>query len=167
MYPDQDTGAAARANAGPRRRTTSRHFKPSHRKPRTTPPAERAVEKASNAREARDDEPQVLREESETEFARPAPRPALQEEEPSPEPQERRVGGSPISKALDHVQHIIDELRGALDEMELVQELLEEAERQQIDDDREIKSLQRALDRLHRSKDGFRSQSAQREADRR
>jgi hypothetical protein len=68
---------------------------------------------------------------------------------------------------LDHVQHIIDELRGALDEMELVQELLEEAERQQIDDDREIKSLQRALDRLHRSKDGFRSQSAQREADRR
>ena len=55
-----------------------------------------------------------------------------------------------ITDAIDQVTGIIDELKHVLDEMEEVLETLELAERQKIDDEREIDSLQRALRQLHR-----------------
>jgi chaperonin cofactor prefoldin len=62
--------------------------------------------------------------------------------------------GSAISQAIDQVTRVIDELKHALDEMEEVLETLEFAERQKIDDEREIESLQRALRQLHRPAHG-------------
>jgi hypothetical protein len=59
-----------------------------------------------------------------------------------------------ISTAIEQVSQIIEELKHALDEMEEVLETLEAAERQKIDDEREIESLQRALRQLHRSGHG-------------
>jgi len=59
-----------------------------------------------------------------------------------------------VSHAIDQVNQVIEELKRALDEMELVLETLELAERQKIDDEREIESLQRALRQLHRPRDG-------------
>jgi len=58
-----------------------------------------------------------------------------------------------ISDAIEQVNRIIEELKHSLDEMEEVLETLELAERQKIDDEREIQSLQRALRQLHRPRD--------------
>lgn len=55
-----------------------------------------------------------------------------------------------ISRAIEQVNEIIEELKRALDEMEEVLEVLELAERQKIEDEREIESLQRSLRHLHR-----------------
>ena len=55
-----------------------------------------------------------------------------------------------VTQAIEQVNQVIEELKRALDEMEEVLETLEFAERQKIDDEREIDSLQRALRRLHR-----------------
>ena len=71
------------------------------------------------------------------------------EAERSPEPSSAHAG-SAVSQAIDQVTQVIEELKRALDEMEEVLETLELAERQKIDDEREIESLQRALRRLHR-----------------
>jgi acyl-CoA reductase-like NAD-dependent aldehyde dehydrogenase len=71
------------------------------------------------------------------------------ETERAPEPASTR-SGSAVSQAIDQVSQVIEELKRALDEMEEVLETLELAERQKIDDEREIESLQRALRRLHR-----------------
>lgn len=69
--------------------------------------------------------------------------------EVAPEP-----GGAPknlaVSQAIEQVNEIIEELKHALDEMEEVLETLELAERQKIEDEREIESLQRSLRQLHR-----------------
>jgi predicted RNase H-like nuclease (RuvC/YqgF family) len=59
-----------------------------------------------------------------------------------------------ITTAIEQVNKIIDELKHSLDEMEEVLETLELAERQKIDDEREIESLQRALRQLHRPAPG-------------
>ena len=58
--------------------------------------------------------------------------------------------GSAISQCIEQVNSVVEELKQALDQMEEVLETLELAERQQIDDEREIDSLQRALRRLQR-----------------
>jgi hypothetical protein len=71
------------------------------------------------------------------------------EAERAPEPSSAHAG-SAVSQAIDQVTQVIEELKRALDEMEEVLETLELAERQKIDDEREIESLQRALRRLHR-----------------
>src|SRR5215471_3781146 len=63
-------------------------------------------------------------------------------------------GGSGVSQAIEQVTQVIDELKRVLEEMEVVLETLELAERQKIDDEREIESLQRALRRLHRPESG-------------
>jgi len=55
-----------------------------------------------------------------------------------------------VSQAIEQVTGVIEELKHALSEMEEVLETLELAERQKIDDEREIESLQRALRQLHR-----------------
>jgi hypothetical protein len=79
--------------------------------------------------------------------------PAIEEAEcrRAPEP----VHETPsVTRAIGQVNQIIDELKRALDEMEEVLETLELAERQKIDDEREIENLQRALRQLHRPRDG-------------
>jgi len=58
-----------------------------------------------------------------------------------------------VSQAIEQVNDVIEELKRALDEMEEVLETLELAERQKIDDEREIESLQRALRQLHRPRE--------------
>ena len=58
-----------------------------------------------------------------------------------------------ITKAIEQVNEIITELKHALEEMDDVLETLEMAERQKIDDEREIEHLQRALRRLNRPRD--------------
>jgi hypothetical protein len=65
-----------------------------------------------------------------------------------PEPAHKTPG---VTDAIEQVTQVIEELKHALDEMEEVLETLELAERQKIDDEREIESLQRALRQLHRS----------------
>jgi hypothetical protein len=59
-----------------------------------------------------------------------------------------------ITEAIEQVNGIIEELKHALDEMEEVLETLELAERQKIDDEREIDNLQRALRQLRRPREG-------------
>ena len=55
-----------------------------------------------------------------------------------------------VSQAIEEVNLVIEELKHALDQMEEVLETLELAERQKIDDEREIDALQQALRRLRR-----------------
>lgn len=62
----------------------------------------------------------------------------------------RRQSGSAVAHAIQQVTHIVEELKRALEEMEEVLETLEFAERQKIDDEREIENLQHALRKLHR-----------------
>ena len=79
---------------------------------------------------------------------------------PSTEPEGRApispasTPGSPLGKAIEQVTGIIEELKHVLGEMEEVLETLELAERQKIDDEREIESLQQALRQLRRPGDG-------------
>jgi hypothetical protein len=81
-----------------------------------------------------------------------APAPA----EPPPPPIYRESGGpqSPLADAITQVTQIIEELKTVLNEMDEVLETLEVAERQKLDDEKEIESLQRALRQLHRPRDG-------------
>ena len=58
-----------------------------------------------------------------------------------------------IEQAIVEVNHIIENLRESLDEMEEVLETLELAERQKDADEREIESLRRALRNLHRPRE--------------
>jgi predicted RNase H-like nuclease (RuvC/YqgF family) len=58
-----------------------------------------------------------------------------------------------ISKAIEEVSQIVEGLKSALDQMEEVLELVELAERQKIEDEREIESLRQALRQLHRPRE--------------
>ena len=58
-----------------------------------------------------------------------------------------------IQMAIEKVTAIIGELRGVLNDMELVLEYLEDAERQQTTDQREIENLQQRLNVIHRRGD--------------
>ena len=60
------------------------------------------------------------------------------------------LGKGKAADAIQQVTHIVEDLKRALEEMEEVLETLEFAERQKIDDEREIENLQRALRKLHR-----------------
>jgi hypothetical protein len=77
------------------------------------------------------------------------PEPARPEPPPQREPEPFAV-----SKAIDQVNYIIEDLKKVLGEMEELLETLELAERQKIDDERELESLQRALRRLHHPREG-------------
>lgn len=81
----------------------------------------------------------------------------LERSERAPRQAETFARGPAISRAIDHVQEVITDLKSALEEMELALELLEEAERQKLDDEREIKALQKALERVNRFRGGPRS----------
>jgi len=58
-----------------------------------------------------------------------------------------------IQAAIDKVTAVIGDLRDVLNDMELVLEYLEDAERQQIADEREIETLQQRLNSIHRRAD--------------
>jgi hypothetical protein len=74
----------------------------------------------------------------------PVARPEREFDEP------RAPRGSAVSQAIEEVNQVIEELKLAVDQMEEVLETLELAERQKIDDEREIESLQQALRKLRR-----------------
>ncbi len=75
-------------------------------------------------------------------------RPEHVERRQSPEPVQHHKTPA-ITDAIEQVNRVIEELKHSLEEMEEVLETLELAERQKIDDEREIQSLQRALRQLH------------------
>jgi hypothetical protein len=55
-----------------------------------------------------------------------------------------------VQEAIEDVNHIIETLRGTLNDMEEVLETLELAERQKTADEQEIETLRRGLRQLHR-----------------
>ena len=59
-----------------------------------------------------------------------------------------------ISAAVSEVEKIVEALKRAAEQMEEVLELVELAERQKLADERELDSLRRALNRLHRPHEG-------------
>jgi prefoldin subunit 5 len=59
-----------------------------------------------------------------------------------------------VQEAIEEVNHIIETLRGALNDMEEVLETLELAERQKTADEQEIETLRRGLRQLHRPREG-------------
>ena len=59
-----------------------------------------------------------------------------------------------VYKAIEEVNALVDFLRGALDDMEELLEMLELFERQKNADEREIESLRHALRQMHRPRDG-------------
>ena len=80
------------------------------------------------------------------------PAPVSAPEEPAaPEPPEpESTGPATIQDAIDRVNHIVETLRQALDDMEEVLEMLETIERQSTGDQQEIESLRRSLRQLQR-----------------
>ncbi len=68
------------------------------------------------------------------------------------EPQPR--GPMAVQQAIEEVNHIIETLRAALDDMDAVLETLELAERQKIGDEQEIETLRRGLRQLYRPREG-------------
>jgi hypothetical protein len=97
-------------------------------------------------------------------FAEPLPipptpmRPAVEEPHHLPAIREPRTTSpaSPaaVQQAIEEVNHIIETLRGTLDDMEEVLETLELAERQKNADEQEIETLHRGLRQLHRPREG-------------
>lgn len=162
-------------------RKHSRHFRPSGRKPRRAPEAPVEAGKAQQSVATPEPLPEPIAERTDEEIGGPpaaepmASRPPAAAEvmaarrprydrdrrsaAPPGEGSTRPSGRAPIpkgmsavSEALEHAQHIIDELKSATDEMEIVLELLEEAEREKTHDEREISALQKALERIQRFK---------------
>jgi hypothetical protein len=88
----------------------------------------------------------------EPESAEPIPRELEVVERPAVD----RIAASPatVQRAIEEVNHVIDTLRDALDDMEEVLETLELAERQKHADEHEIETLRRSLRQLHRPRDG-------------
>jgi hypothetical protein len=64
-----------------------------------------------------------------------------------------------IQAAIEKATEIIGDLRDTLNDMELVLEYLEDVERQQIADEREIEVLQQRLNSMHRRGDRHQPQS--------
>ena len=74
------------------------------------------------------------------------PRPPRSRFEPAVHtPRAPRTDGSAISQAVNEVMQVVESLKQTLEQMEEVLELVELAERQKLTDEREIKSLLRAL----------------------
>ncbi len=129
---EEQKSAPAQPEAPGKLRRRSRRGGRRHSRRRGPRPAEGAAAETS----APDESAQPAAEEAEH---REAPETTVAEKQKTPG----------ITGAIDQVNSIIEELKHALDEMEEVLETLELAERQKIDDEREIQSLQRALRQLH------------------
>jgi hypothetical protein len=140
MVPDEEPKSAS-ASSPPspvKGRRRSRRGGRRHSRRRGPRPPEQSSSDATSSRDA-------------TETIEPAPI----ETEPGHPAESRSIPeGSAVSGAIDQVMRVIDELKHALNEMEEVLETLELAERQKIEDEREIESLQRALRQLHRPSSG-------------
>ncbi|MEY2466724.1 MAG: hypothetical protein QOD03_1245 [Verrucomicrobiota bacterium] len=140
--PEQSQNVPAPLKGGPRRsrRGGRRHSKPRGPRPPGQPLREAGSESSLPAIEEAE-----RRQQPEVE-SRPARRPERERDDEPITPS--------LATAIEQVNKVIDELRHSLDEMEEVLETLELAERQKIDDEREIESLQRALRQLHRPAPG-------------
>jgi hypothetical protein len=69
-----------------------------------------------------------------------------------PRPQQKHSALSPIAKATEQVEQIIQTLKDSLRELEEVLEILDDAQRQQIGDTKEIEKLRRSLSMLQRER---------------
>jgi hypothetical protein len=83
----------------------------------------------------------------------PPMREARQFQSQPPREQQPR-GPMGVPQAIEEVNHVIDMLRSALDDMDEVLETLELAERQKNADEQEIETLRRSLRQLHRPREG-------------
>ncbi len=81
---------------------------------------------------------------------RPQPR------HPQPQQPHPRIQGSPIVEAIEQVEDVIRHLKESLRELEEVLEILDDAQRQQIGDEKEIEMLRRSLSSLQRARDSVR-----------
>jgi hypothetical protein len=118
------------------------------------PPAEPAVPEYADADEDVEAVEAVESTETTEQFHAREPDPSRPEPaRPEPPPQ-REPEPFAVSKAIDQVNYVIEDLKKVLGEMEELLETLELAERQKIDDERELESLQRALRRLHHPREG-------------
>ena len=89
------------------------------------------------------------------ELAAPVPEAAPAAPEVPAQPPSERPPASPaaVEQAIAEVNHIIETLRGALEDMDEVLETLELAERQKNADEQEIETLRRGLRQLHRPRE--------------
>lgn len=81
-------------------------------------------------------------------------------------PQPHRPIGSPIARAVLKVEEIIGTLKSSLRDLEEVLETLDDAQRQQIGDEKEIESLHRALSMLQRERQPSRDEPRDRRENR-
>ncbi len=113
---------------------------------------------------------QQVREQQNRPPASSQPRPQFprQQHQSQRPPQPQRPTGSPIAQAVAQVEQIIKNLKDSLRELEEVLESLDDAQRQQIGDEKEIESLRRALSILQRDRQsGLREEREQRDQPRR
>ena len=82
------------------------------------------------------------------------PLPVEPETPQSPVRERQAASPAAVHEAIEEVNHIIETLRGTLDDMEEVLETLELAERQKNADEQEIETLRRGLRQLHRPREG-------------
>ena len=73
-----------------------------------------------------------------------------------PQPHHPRIPGSPIVLAIEQVEDVVRTLKESLRELEEVLEILDDAQRQQIGDEKEIDTLRRSLSALQRARDSVR-----------
>jgi ribonuclease E len=87
------------------------------------------------------------------------PTPAAPETAPPSRRDFQPASPAAVEKAIEQVNHIVETLRAALDDMEEVLETVELAERQKNADEQEIEALRRSLRQLHRPREGGLAQS--------
>lgn len=140
--PQSDATTAARRSSGRGRYSRGR------RRPRRSSNQPRRLPVSSDVPPESD---------SATEPKRERLREAERPREPLPPPfQPAKVES--IQGAIEKVTEIIGDLRDVLNDMELALEYLEDAERQQIADEREIENLQQRLNSMHRRTDRYQTQ---------
>src|SRR5664280_2056070 len=143
MIPDPEAGGVSVPSQGPlppRAPRRSRRGGRRHSGRRERPAAESTTESAGAVERAA--EPVEVAGEPEVQ--------PISQPEQAEQAEPRRQSGSAVAHAIQQVTHIVEELKRALEEMEEVLETLEFAERQKIDDEREIENLEHALRKLHR-----------------
>jgi hypothetical protein len=150
--------------SSPRGRRSGRGRRGHGRRPRPKPRAEEpsAIPRSESAVPSEDAEPifELADElasgtEPQTESLEPAEPSAPVPSSPVPDVSPAPAGSQgSVYKAIEEVSAIVDFLRGALDDMEEVLEMLELFERQKNADEREIESLRRALRQMHRPREG-------------
>jgi hypothetical protein len=84
--------------------------------------------------------------------ATPVPAPVVSVPPPALPPQPRHRS-EPLQQAITELNQIISDLREALADLEDVAELLEIAETQKLDDEKEIEALRRTLNQLQRGRE--------------